>query len=159
MVHTFMGHWLKVFSHLIWHVLMEGSKIYFLVGGTFLYRFGVAFDRQLIPMICRTSYEDDVVSTQIRSTFLPWSICFLDSWQQQPVRKGPWGLQGYLRSQPLPSSQQSSPCKRFVNIFILLLWQQQGLPFFPPSPLLLLLRCPSCLSFSSPRSPGVINSS
>ena len=30
---------------------MEGSKVYFLVGGTFLYRLGVAFDRQLIPGI------------------------------------------------------------------------------------------------------------
>ena len=32
-------------------VLMEGSKVYFLVGRTFFYRFGVAFDRQLIPGI------------------------------------------------------------------------------------------------------------
>ena len=89
-----------LFQH-IRPVLMKGSQVYLLVGGTFLYRLRVAFNRQLVPLQRRCN---DVVVDGIRSTSPLWSICFLGSWQQRPVQKGPWDLQGCLLSQPPPNN-------------------------------------------------------
>ena len=82
-------------------VLVKGSQVYLLVGRTFLYRLCVAFNRQLVPF---QRSCNDVVVDGIRSTFPLWSICFLGSWQRRPVQKGPWDLQGCLRSQPPPNN-------------------------------------------------------